>query len=51
MIGLDYLDGTGYTTKYIFDKLYENNPKFVQKLDGSQVVKVMFELKIINLKI
>jgi hypothetical protein len=36
----DILDETGYTTKYILEKLYENNPEFVQKLGGNQIVKV-----------
>lgn len=36
----DILETTAYTNKYILEKLYENNAKFLQKLDGNRVVKV-----------
>jgi hypoxanthine-guanine phosphoribosyltransferase len=47
----DILDETGYTTKYILEKLYENNPKFVQTLNGNQVVKVKLVANSILFKI
>jgi predicted nucleotidyltransferase len=45
----DVLDLTGYTIKYILEKLYQNNPKFVQKLNGDRVIKVEFKFKTITL--
>lgn len=38
----DFLSKTGYTIKHILEKLYKNNPNFVQNLNGSRVVKVEF---------